>query len=159
MSDSTNPVPPLTANLARLAARLLHTAGNEFGNHGCNDFDLTKVPGFETREARAALDLAKHTWNGDPEEHDPDHDHRYGYDWSLMHFLGDVLDAAAGDPASKDATEKRTIDLQRATSAAQDAALSATATVREYQAAKTRAEARIGALRRELNALEALLAR
>lgn len=154
---SNNKTPVLTPQLARLAAHLLWLAAEDFSNHGSNDFDLTKIPGFETREARSALDLAYHAWNGDRKEHDPDGDHRYGSDSALMSFVADVLDKTAGKPIKKGETERRTIDVQNATSAAQDAGLTASSAVREYQDARTRAEARVGALRRELEKLERLI--
>ena len=154
-SRAPDRTPDLTPDLARLAANLLRLAGNDFGNHGCNDFDLTKIPGFETSEARAALDLAKHTWNGDPEEHDAEGDHRFGYDWCLMMFLADVIEKAAGEPPKKGATEKRTIQVQKATSATADEAIEAGAAVRELEDAKKRAAASIARWRAELDRLEA----
>ncbi len=150
-------IPDLTPDLARLAAKLLGIASESFGNHGCNDFDLAEVPGFETREARAALDLAEHTWNGDPKEHDPERDHRYAADFALMGFLAAVLGKAAGDPPKKGATEKRTIKIQNATTAATDAAGEASSAAHELLDAKERAAASLANLRAEVVRLEVLI--
>ena len=52
MSKPKPVVPPLTPAVMRLAAVLLEQAPFEFSNHGCNDFDLSAVHGFE--DARGA---------------------------------------------------------------------------------------------------------
>jgi hypothetical protein len=90
-----NPVPPLTPKLLHLAAELLDKAGEKFGNHGCNDYIL---PDWLTDEDAIVLDLAEHTWNGDPEEARSEPS-RYATDFALMHFLADVLRGAAAADA------------------------------------------------------------
>lgn len=150
-------IPELTPDLARLAAALLRLASSEFSSHGCNDFDLTKVPGFESRDTRAALDLAEHTWNGDPEEHDPEDDHRIGYDSSLMVFLGDILEKAAGEVPKKSDTEKRTIKIQGMTSRTADLGIVAGAAARSLEDAKRHAAASIARWRAEIERLEDLV--
>lgn len=147
------PIPCLTPDLARLAARLLTAASESFANHGCNDFNLTKIPGFEAKESRAALHLAMCAWEGAPERHDPEHDHRYVEDFVLMSFLAAVIEKTAGEVTEKSDEERRVVEVQRATLAAQDAAILAATAVRGYQAAKADAEAQIGRLRAELDAL------
>jgi len=55
------------SNLERqLAAHLLEMAADKFGNHGCNDFDLSEL-GFTEKQAQETV-VAFHHWNGDPEE-------------------------------------------------------------------------------------------
>lgn len=154
MPKDSRPVPELTPDLARLAGRLLQFASTEFSNHGCNDFDLRTIPGFDAREARAALDLATHTWNGDPEEHDPENDYRYAADFSLMRFLAAELEKAAGTPRPRGSTEQSALMLHDAVDKANDAEHSAARAVLEYKAAKDRAQAKIAQLRKDLATLE-----
>jgi hypothetical protein len=87
--------PPLTPAMMNLAAELLDRASEVFANHGCNDQRIDHVGGFETREARAALDLAYHRWNGDPQEHQPDGSHDYNTDFALMSLCAASLRARA----------------------------------------------------------------
>ena len=54
------------ATMAKLSAHLLREAGSEFGNHGCNDMDLTEL-GL-SHEEQVELVTKMHKWNGDPEE-------------------------------------------------------------------------------------------
>jgi hypothetical protein len=68
----------------RLIAVLLNMASDEFGNHGCNDFDLSAIV---TPEQGKALMRAYHEWNGDPEEHQDDEYSGYEYDYAMMGFM------------------------------------------------------------------------
>lgn len=90
MSNS-RPIPEPTAIMFLLAADMLDRAGDEFGSHGCNDYQL---PDVLTAKDRLDLSKAMHTWNGDPEEA---RNSRYCADWFLMHFLAAVFRRAAGD--------------------------------------------------------------
>ena len=82
----------MTPTQKKLAARLLRAAADEFGNHGCNDFDLVVDGGMTVREAD---DFRKryHAWNGDPDEY------RAGGtdlpDFAAMGFLAHLLDEEA----------------------------------------------------------------
>jgi hypothetical protein len=73
----------------RLAAMLLRRASEEFGNHGCNDFDLVCDGGMLAKEAD---DFRKrfHAWNGDPEEFTPGRTDLA--DFAAMGFLADLLE-------------------------------------------------------------------
>ena len=63
----------IRVKIASLAAELLRMAGDEFGNHTCNDFDLPAA--WTTRDKREFLD-GWQIWNGsadeEPEEDIPD---------------------------------------------------------------------------------------
>jgi hypothetical protein len=76
-----------------LAARMLRLAAREFGNHGCNDFDLVADGGMLAKEAR---DFRKrfHDWNGDPKEvYAQDNPGRTDLpDFAAMGFLADLLE-------------------------------------------------------------------
>lgn len=80
----------MSENDRRVAAALLRVAGEHFGNHGCNDFELDAV--LPDAEDRRALMRRLHQWNGDPEEFDPDGSYEIEADFALMEFLADVLD-------------------------------------------------------------------
>jgi hypothetical protein len=68
----------------KLTAALLRMASDTFGNHGCNDFDLTKV--IPDKAERDALVRSYFEWNGDPECY-YESDGRQG-DYRLMDFMG-----------------------------------------------------------------------
>lgn len=51
---------------AKVASNLMSEAAREFGNHGCNDLDLSTL-GL-TRDEQIALVTFMHEKNGDPEE-------------------------------------------------------------------------------------------
>lgn len=83
----------ITDTEAKLLIELLEMASNEFGNHGCNDFELAKfVPDLEERRQ---LIKAFHDYNGDPEEFVEDEKYREQYTWfhdfALMGFLADKI--------------------------------------------------------------------
>ena len=71
-----------------LAAKLLKTASEEFGNHGCNDVDESVWEGW-TIEERTLFVKEFHDWNGDPEEFTPNFLHIP--DFALMDFIADKL--------------------------------------------------------------------
>jgi hypothetical protein len=93
------PVPALTPPMMRLAAHLLDLAASRFSNHTCTDLDLSKIPGFETHEARVEIDRAHHVFNGDPEEHDPARVTEYTDNWVMMYLCAAALRAAAEEPS------------------------------------------------------------
>lgn len=71
----------------RLAAHLLRLASDQFSNHGCNDFDLSKHCADSL--ARDAFVRSYHEWNGDLAEMEENGwlDHLGGPDWRLMDFM------------------------------------------------------------------------
>lgn len=69
-----------------LAAELLKLAADEFGNHGCNDFDL---PSGWSRKEKISFIKEYHKWNGDPEEFDPNN--LFIADCAAMSFLAAKL--------------------------------------------------------------------
>lgn len=77
-----------------LASELLKMAADEFGNHGCNDFDLFDY-GFTENECKQ---YAKeyHEWNGDPEEYEltlEEKNYHYNYesDFAVMDYMAHKL--------------------------------------------------------------------
>ena len=82
----------------KLAARLLDMAGDKFGNHGCNDFNLIDEGfGFSDQEL-IDLDRKMHEQNGDPEEHDPEWAVTgHQADSCLMFYLSHRFEAEAKD--------------------------------------------------------------
>lgn len=152
------PIPALTPALARLAAALLRKASVEFTGHGCNDCDLTKIPGFETRGSRLALHFVIQTAEGEPRYENPEYDYSSARDDSLMDVLADVLDKAAGPAPKKGVVEKAAMQLEAATRKVQKAAGSASAAVAAYEDARARALTASRDLRNELERLELVLA-
>jgi hypothetical protein len=132
-------IPQLTPDILRLAAKLLSEASEVFGRHGCNDFKLSKVAGFETKAARIALDRAYHDWNGDPAEHDPDTVSEIATDFALMSLCSEILLNAAGDPRPLTEAEKEEITKEAAKSKIQRAQVEAEAAARELAEAQARA--------------------
>ncbi len=55
----------MTQQFVKLVTFLLREAGVEYGNHGCNDFDLSK---HLTRQQQLEFVTLAHKYNGDPEE-------------------------------------------------------------------------------------------
>lgn len=80
----------LSEHETKIIAALLDRAGDKFSNHGCSDFFLSDCTTM-TEAEMAALDLAVHQWNGDPQEHDPDDSHSCPSDWVLMNYFADKL--------------------------------------------------------------------
>jgi hypothetical protein len=133
--------------------------GPSAGASRCDRGQVDAVPGFETIEARRDLDLAYHTWNGDPEEHDPGDvgGHRSQAGWALGHFLGAILKKAAGpgpvvDPKAQHEDELASAREELA-SAERDAA-SAAEIVAQFEADRVEAGMRVERLRRRLSELE-----
>jgi hypothetical protein len=93
-----NPQPPqatVTVAVLKLAARLLEMAGDEFGNHGCNDMEL------ENTEENWAILVAYEAWNDpnwDGEMYHGIHDGGKtvaAQDYALMGYCAHVLKEAA----------------------------------------------------------------
>lgn len=76
----------------KVVIALLRYAGEHFGNHGCNDFDLAAV--LPDVEDRCDLMRRLHQWNGDPEEFDPDRSYEVEADFALMEFLAEEMEQA-----------------------------------------------------------------
>lgn len=74
----------LTNAEARVVAELLDRASDVFGNHCCNDFDLSDAMSVEERRE---LVRKYHEYNGDPEEFDPEDDCEYHADFALMSYF------------------------------------------------------------------------
>jgi hypothetical protein len=71
----------------KVIARLLEIAGNQFVNHGCNDFDLESVlPDLNDRQELAQL-IAD-----EDEVLDPNDKFECMFDWRLMEFFASVFD-------------------------------------------------------------------
>ncbi len=85
----------LTRNEALLIAKLLDIAGDQFGNHGCNDFDLNEVEGADfTLTEMNQLAAYYHAWNGDIDEMahwSPNQASTYLGDSRLMNMLAAKL--------------------------------------------------------------------
>lgn len=79
-----------------LAAHMLKMAAEEFGNHGCNDFNLAEL-GWTVEERRDLMKRMRED-NGDPENFDPKQDYKYFMDWWLMSFFAHQLENEAKSP-------------------------------------------------------------
>ena len=86
---------PLTPAHMRLASHLLRMAADEFGNHGCNDFNLEEV--MPDEQERRDLMKLYHEMNGDPEEFNPKSSYKYTFDFGLMSLMADLLDSESSD--------------------------------------------------------------
>ena len=113
----------------RLISHCLELASDEFGNHGCNDFDLTDKDLNLTDEQKRELTLNMAIENGDQDEifevRNGDTP-RYTTDWCVMSYFARMLDGlelpdAAPEPEGAkvarlkrhiDALEKESLDLQ-----------------------------------------------
>ena len=80
----------IPADLKVLIA-LLHKAGDEFGNHGCNDFHLVKDAGLTPGEAEALKSRMQAGASGDEARA---YDRDYQYDWLLFRRYEQVFKAA-----------------------------------------------------------------
>lgn len=83
----------LSKEHAKLVAKLLEMASDEFGSHGCNDFNLAEV--MPSVEDRQALVRAMYEANGTPDEFDPDDDCSIWYDWWLMSYFSRMFESYA----------------------------------------------------------------
>lgn len=75
---------------ARIAAQMLNLAADQFGNHGCNDFELPNTP--------ENMEFIKRViaWSDYPEDEPHLHaDQILTMDWEVMRYCADVLEAAA----------------------------------------------------------------
>jgi hypothetical protein len=70
----------------KLLAKLLDLASDEFGNHGCNDFDLQAEGLLPSEIAELHADMAR--FNKTPSEV---LEGRFTYDWFLMSYLADKI--------------------------------------------------------------------
>jgi len=88
----------LTDAEAKLLIELLELASDNFSNHGCNDFDLTKsVPDLEDRRA---LMKSYNDYNGSPEDFEDDEAHGSQYEFdndsALMSYLSTRIEEQLG---------------------------------------------------------------
>ena len=79
VSINTQPQTDLSPFELQVVGRLLRLAGEEFGNHGCNDFDLPDTPEAKALIADVGL------WGGDDESCCPGDD-------TLMEYFADRID-------------------------------------------------------------------
>lgn len=91
----------MTAAERKMAAELLRLASSQFGNYGCNDFDLAeRIPDKAERDALVREYFA---WNGCPEEYYEASEHGDdGRDWrimdyAMMDFLAHKIEAEAAE--------------------------------------------------------------
>jgi hypothetical protein len=74
----------------KLIAVLLNMASDEFGNHSCNDFDLSiHIPNVNERRE---LVRAMYEDNGDSENFDPEDDCIWIHDFWLMGYFAGQFD-------------------------------------------------------------------
>lgn len=85
----------MTPGEKRLTAALLRLASEQFGNHGCNDFDLSEH--CADPEARDGLVREYCEWNGEQyyEADEDGEDYRLP-DFALMDFMANKLEGEAG---------------------------------------------------------------
>ena len=69
----------MTESEKTVLVELLTQASNEFSNHGCNDFDLSKFMPNPVEREQLIKEIA--VWNGTPDEK------IYPMDWLLMSFF------------------------------------------------------------------------
>ncbi len=108
MTTKKRPTSTITPTMMHIIADLLDVAGERF------DDDYER-PGYLTNEEADALDLAAHTWNGDPEQHVP------GEPWysgsTLMHMFADALRAASGpvkEPSADELAARAEVEKRKA---------------------------------------------
>lgn len=75
----------------KLASKMLDMASEEFGHHGCNDFDLVTEGGMTAEEADA-FQRAYCEWNGSPGDYEPGDTNLA--DFAAMSFLSHLLKAS-----------------------------------------------------------------
>lgn len=76
----------------KLAAKLLELAGDEFSNHGCNDWYF---PSDWTKNERREFAERIREEIGEPDELEDLDDTLDPVDWEVMYFLAKVLKKAA----------------------------------------------------------------
>jgi hypothetical protein len=69
-----------------ILSRLLRAAGEEFSNHGCNDFDASELSPAQ----RQTIHEEVKAWSKDP-GYEAD-DSAFFYDWMLMSYFADLID-------------------------------------------------------------------
>jgi len=77
-------MPELQPHERFLMAVVLKMAANEFGNHGCNDFNLSR---YMSPEQGREFMRQYHKWNGDPEEWNPEEYDGQCMDYAVMGFM------------------------------------------------------------------------
>lgn len=71
----------------KLISILLNLAADEFGKHGCNDFNLIKDGGLTKEEAKEIFDkLNKEMYD------EPRNESVYTFDWLLMRWFAKKFD-------------------------------------------------------------------
>lgn len=83
----------------KLASALLRMAAEEFGNYGCNDFDLVEDGKMTAKEADALMKTF-HERSGSPDDYEPG-DTNLG-DFVAMDFLADLLEREAKNETKKE---------------------------------------------------------
>lgn len=73
----------------RMAADMLRMAAEQFGNHGCNDFNLREA-GLSELERRSLV-AAMEAQQGIPEADRTTGDPLYVMDWMVMDYLASLL--------------------------------------------------------------------
>jgi hypothetical protein len=94
----------LTTVEKKLVVLLLRMASEEFGNHGCNDFNLVKDGKMTAKEADALM-KSFHVWNGSPGDYEPG-DTNLG-DFVAMDYLADLLEREAKEESKKEPKKGR----------------------------------------------------
>jgi hypothetical protein len=79
----------LTIAEQKVIAALLCKASDQFGGHGCNDFDLAEL--MPDLEERRQLIEEYHKSNGDPEEFDREDTYENFADFCLMSYFSDLF--------------------------------------------------------------------
>ncbi len=77
------------SSLLKLTVLLLQEAGDQFSNHGCNDFDLEEH-GFTEEEC---LEISQTIQDSCGDEERPVEASRWAPDWLLMYAVADTLES------------------------------------------------------------------
>lgn len=75
---------------AKLTAKMLKMAADEFSNHGCNDFTLENTP-----ENRELYEKMMKECCGETVTVRPNHEIIYAQDWMIMSYLAKILEREA----------------------------------------------------------------
>lgn len=86
----------------KLLTVLLDRAGNEFSNHGCNDFHLIKDAGLTGEEVPALVAKMRETFPGDEID-----EKVYQMDWLLFAFFEKRCRDALAERESEPETERK----------------------------------------------------
>lgn len=104
---------PFTRGELRAYESLLDEVEQEYGNHGCNDFDLSE---FMTREEYEPFVETYHSRNGDPlDEYDPNRDNKDFTDFAVFgmirHRLRELLALTEGVAMMKGLAREMAADM------------------------------------------------